>query len=97
MNGRTIHSVVVFGFIAIILTGVSIWLGYLTAFVDERWAGFTVVSAFATFVSWSIVGVCAMVDVSFTLPQRKPKGWRRLRREAEERAYIKKLEEELGL
>ena len=97
---RTIPAWPVAGGAAVVFTAALVWLIYLVSFVDGRWQGFLVADAFVVLVLWSITGVFALEAVEISLPgrkRRKPSGWRKLRREAEERAYIRDLERELGL
>ena len=97
---RKIPAWPVAGGAAFVFTVALAWLIYLVSFVDGRWQGFMVADAIAVCVLWSITGVFALEAVEISLPgrrQRKPRGWRKLRREAEERAYIRDLERELGL
>jgi len=70
------------------------WLGYLTEFVDERWEDF-VISA-TILVIFSAAGTIS-AGVSQLTYTKKPRGWRKLRRDAEREAYIKQLEKEAGL
>ena len=97
---RKIPAWPVAGGAAVVFTAALAWLIYLVSFVDGRWQGFLVADAFVVCVLWSITGVFALEAVEISLPgrrQRKPRGWRKLRREAEERAYIRDLGRELGL
>ena len=97
---RTIPAWPVAGGAAVVFTVALVWLIYLVSFVDVRWQWFLVADAIAVCVLWSVTGVFALEAVEISLPatrRRRPKGWRKLRREAEERAYIRDLERELGL
>ena len=97
---RTIPAWPVAGGAAFVFTVALAWLIYLVSFVDGRWQGFLVADAFVVLVLWIITGAFAAESVEISLPgckRRKPRGWRKLRREAEERAYIRDLERELGL
>ena len=97
---RTIPAWPVAGGAAVVFTAALVWLIYLVSFVDGRWLGFLVADVFAVCVLWIITGAFAAESVEISLPgrgQRKPRGWRKLRREAEERAYIRDLERELEL
>ena len=97
---RKIPAWPVAGGAAFVFTAALVWLIYLVSFVDGRWQGFMVADAIAVCVLWSITGVFALEAVEIPSPgrrRRKPRGWRKLRREAEERAYIRDLERELGL
>ena len=97
---RTIPAWPVAGGAAVVFTAALAWLIYLVSFVDGRWQGFMVADALVVCVLWSITWVFALEAVEVSLPgrrSRKPRGWRKLRREAEERAYIRDLERELEL
>lgn len=65
---------------------------WAVSFVDDRWGGFLIASILLLIVSAICTGTTAADDVTYT---KKPRGWRKLRREAEREAYIKKLEREL--
>ena len=91
---RTIPAWPVAGGAAFVFTVALVWLIYLVSFVDGRWQGFMVADAIAVCALWSITGVFALEAVEISLPGRRQ---RKLRREAEERAYIRDLERELGL
>lgn len=65
---------------------------WAVSFVDERWAGFFFTNALLLVSSAICAGTTAIEGVTY---MKKPRGWRRLRREAERRAYIEQLEREL--
>ena len=65
---------------------------WAVSFVDDRWGGFLTVSILFLIASVICTGITAADDVTYW---KRPRGWRRLRREAEREAYIKKLEREL--
>lgn len=94
---RTTPAWTVAGSVALALTGAMTWFIYLVSFVDDRWVGFVLASLFTAVPAWIATGALAYEGAEITLPRRKPRGWRRMRREAEERAYIRDLEKELGL
>ena len=97
---RAIPAWPVAGGAAVVFTVALAWLIYLVSFVDGRWQGFLVADVFVVCVLWITTGAFAAESVEISLPatrRRRPKGWRKLRREAEERAYIRDLERELGL
>lgn len=67
---------------------------FLTAFVDGRWWPFILVSSIASVVCVIVTAVAASEGATYTM---KPRGWRKLRRDAEREAYIKQLEKEARL
>lgn len=73
------------------LLGVACWLGYLSAFVDERWEGFAFFAGLFALAGLVATGSAAGCYATYT---KKPRGWRQMRRDAEREAYIKQLEKE---
>lgn len=65
---------------------------YLVSFVDGRWAGFLFINILA-FVP-TTASIFLLGDVTY---KRKPRGWRKLRRDRERQAYIEQLERETGI
>jgi len=70
---------------------------YLTSFVDERFRDLAFFVGFGLVVTVPLSIFGSVWSDGIPLPRRKPRGWRRLRREAEERAYVRDLEKELEL
>jgi hypothetical protein len=71
--------------ITVILFTLGIW-------VDGRLGSTGVISMIASVGLGAGWAITFAEDTSYT---KKPRGWRKLRRHAEERAYIEKLEREL--
>ena len=67
-------------------------LTWAVSFVDERWYGCLVANGVCLVASMICTAATATHGATYTT---KPRGWRKLRREAERRAYIEQLEREL--
>lgn len=65
---------------------------WAVSFVDDRWGGFLSANVFILLASGVATLAFAYMDVTYT---KRPRGWRKLRREAERQAYIERLEREL--
>lgn len=65
---------------------------WAVSFVDNRWEGFLVVNVLALLASVVTTFAFAVEGTTYT---KRPRGWRKLRREAERQAYIERLEREL--
>ena len=70
----------------------TLTLTWAVSFVDGRWEAFLAVNTLLLLTSLIPLGVCLLEDMTYT---KKPRGWRKLRREAERQAYIERLEREL--
>ena len=65
---------------------------WAVSFVDDRWGGFLAVNVISLIAAAiATVGFAGEGD-TYT---KRPRGWRKLRREAERQAYIERLEREL--
>ena len=65
---------------------------WAVSFVDERWGGFLAVNVISLIVATVATAGFAADGNTYT---KRPRGGRRLRREAERQAYIERLEREL--
>ena len=65
---------------------------WAVSFVDDRWGGFLAVNVISLLASTVALAGFAGDGETYTA---KPRGWRKLRREAERQAYIERLEREL--
>ena len=65
---------------------------WATSFVDNRWGGFLAVNVISLMASTIATAGFAAEGNTYT---KRPRGWRKLRWEAERQAYIERLEREL--
>ena len=65
---------------------------WAVSFVDDRWGGFLAVNVISLIAATVATAGSAADGNTYT---KRPRGWRRLRREAERRAYVEQLEREL--
>ena len=78
-----------------IVTAATLGMGVAAIWVESGKLGKTaVISMVVTIVLWVIAAALAETEVTYSV---KPRGWRKLRRDAEREAYIAKLEREMGL
>ena len=66
----------------------AIWVG------SGKLGGTATISLFVAIGLWITTGAFADCKITYAV---KPRGWRKLRRDAEREAYIDKLEREVGL
>lgn len=97
MKGRSIPMWPLMFTIPALFIVAAVWLGYLTAFVDDRWGDLAQGAVFLAAFAFVAPVVAGAAEARIPLPSRKPRGWRKIRREKEEEAYIQRLEKELGL
>lgn len=65
---------------------------WAVSFVDSRWGGFLSVNLALLIAGTICTGGCVADGNTY---RKRPRGWRKLRREAEREAYIRQLEREL--
>ncbi|MGV2820482.1 hypothetical protein ABZX73_06340 [Brevibacterium casei] len=82
----------ILGWVSAALLVASVALLWVSFFVDVRYAVFAVFAILAC--GFSISGVFIAIEFDWTY-EKKPRGWRELRQQAERKAYIEQLEKEL--
>lgn len=82
----------IFAWISGVLFAATLLLTWAASFVDNRWGGFLAVNVIMLTAATIATAGFAVEGDTYT---RRPRGWRKLRREAERQAYIERLEREL--
>ena len=80
---------------ACVVTAATIGMGVAAIWVESgKLGGTATISLFVAIALWITTGAFADYKTTYTV---KPRGWRKLRRDAEREAYRAKLEREVGL
>lgn len=82
----------ILGWVSAALLVASVALLWVSFFVDVRYSLFAVFAILAC--CFSISGVFIAIECDWTY-EKKPRGWRKLRRQAERKAYMEQIEKEL--